>query len=134
MKGYGWASGSVVLVSMAQLLMKWSMIQLPAKLLSTSMIAITASPASALITLFGGIACYGLSMLCWFFALRRMPLNRAYSLLGLSYALVYLAAAWVPVFNEPLHGIKSLGVIFIIAGIVLINQTSTSATQDEKAQ
>lgn len=125
MKGYGWATGSLLLVSVAQLLMKWSMSQLPAKLFSMSPVVITASPVSALIALIAGVACYGLSMMCWFFALQRLPLNRAYSLLALSYALVYLAAACVPVFNEPLHGVKSLGIVIIVLGIVLINRPSS---------
>lgn len=56
-----------------------------------------------------------------FFALRYLPLNRAYPLLSLSYALVYLGAVLLPWFNEPATLLKTLGAGFILLGIWLIN-------------
>jgi len=121
MKGYLWGIASLFLVSMAQLLMKWSVMRLPTSLPDTVQSSLIMGHLPALIALFSGIGGYALSMVCWFFALRRLPLNRAYSLLGLSYALVYLAAACLPVFNEPLQALKSLGAILIVMGVGLIN-------------
>ena len=69
----------------------------------------------------GGIFGYALSMLCWFFALRHLPLNRAYPLLSVSYALVYLAAVILPWFNESATLLKTLGTLFILFGVGLIN-------------
>ncbi len=56
------------------------------------------------------IFAYALSMLCWLGALKHLPLGRAYSLLSISYALVYLLAASLPVFNEHFSLSKTLGV------------------------
>lgn len=121
MKGYLWGAVSVLLVTLAQLLMKWGMTQIP--LLST--VDILWSGLSGhrlpLLAVACGICGYALSMLCWFFALRYLPLNRAYPLLSVSYALVYLAAVMLPWFNEPLTWLKTLGTLFILFGVWLIN-------------
>ncbi|MFG7416369.1 hypothetical protein ACG00L_27290, partial [Klebsiella pneumoniae] len=39
--------------------------------------------------LFFGLLGYLLSMVCWYFALHRLPLSKAYALLSLSYILVW---------------------------------------------
>jgi undecaprenyl phosphate-alpha-L-ara4N flippase subunit ArnF len=120
MKGYGWGAASVVLVTCAQLLMKWGMMQLPLfslPALSITLLAGYIAPLSAVIC---GVFAYALSMMCWFFALRQLPLNRAYPLLSISYALVYLAAVILPWFNESLHWLKTVGTLCILLGIWLI--------------
>ena len=67
------------------------------------------------------ILAYALSMLCWLLALRDLPLGRAYSLLSVSYALVYLLAASLPLFNEPFSLSRTLGVALVILGVLIIN-------------
>ncbi len=61
-------------------------------------------------------------------ALRDLPLGRAYSLLSISYALVYLLAASLPLFNEPFTLSKTLGVALVILGVITINSRSAPAT------
>lgn len=122
MKGYAWAAASVLLVTLAQLLMKWGMQQVP----PISLIALT--PAFAihyvipLLAVALGILGYALSMLCWFCALLYLPLSRAYPLLSISYALVYCAAIALPMFSEAASVAKTLGVAFILFGVWLINR------------
>lgn len=53
------------------------------------------------------------------------PLSRAYSLLSLSYPLVYLFAALLPGLGASLSAGKIFGVILVVAGVVLINARRT---------
>jgi len=116
-RGIFFALGSVLLVSAAQLGMRWSMTRLPAlEHWSTAPLSMT-----ALAVVIAAIGAYGLSMLCWLLALRDVPLGRAYSLLSLSYALVYLLAGSLPWFHESLNLSKSLGVALVMLGVLVIN-------------
>lgn len=123
-RGVGFAMASVVLVSAAQLGMRWSMSHLP--LPSQWWAALhdgTVDPFAVAVVL-SAILAYGLSMLCWLLALRDLPLGRAYSLLSISYALVYLLAASLPLFNEEFSLSRSLGVALVILGVITINSRS----------
>lgn len=123
-RGMGFAMTSVVLVSTAQLGMRWSMSHLP--LPSQWWTALhdgTVDPFAVAVVL-SAILAYGLSMLCWLLALRDVPLGRAYSLLSISYALVYLLAASLPLFNEDFSLSRSLGVALVILGVITINSRS----------
>ena len=75
------------------------------------------------------ILAYALSMLSWLLALRDLPLGRAYSLLSISYALVYLLAASLPLFHEDFSLSKSLGVALVILGVITINSRPASAPE-----
>jgi undecaprenyl phosphate-alpha-L-ara4N flippase subunit ArnF len=128
-QGFALALGSVGLVSAAQLGMRWSMTRLPLphEWLSAQ-IDLGALGVVAL-----AIFAYALSMLCWLGALKHLPLGRAYSLLSISYALVYLLAASLPLFNEPFSQSKTLGVALVIAGVLIINSRRASATSPRNA-
>ncbi|HHL2560067.1 TPA: 4-amino-4-deoxy-L-arabinose-phosphoundecaprenol flippase subunit ArnF [Yersinia enterocolitica] len=121
MKGYWWGIGSVVLVTVAQLILKWGMMNTPLMSLADINGQFFINHLPQFITVICGLAGYALSMLCWFFALRYLPLNRAYPLLSLSYALVYLGAVTLPWFSESATLLKTLGAGFILLGIWLIN-------------
>ncbi|PAA14760.1 4-amino-4-deoxy-L-arabinose-phosphoundecaprenol flippase subunit ArnF [Pseudomonas fragi] len=124
-RGFAFASGSVLLVSGAQLGMRWSMTRLPQP--SQWLDAISQGDVSlpALAMVVAAIIAYALSMLCWLLALRDLPLGRAYSLLSISYALVYLLAASLPVFHESFTLSKTLGVTLVILGVLTINSRRT---------
>ena len=62
-------------------------------------------------------------------ALRDLPLGRAYSLLSISYALVYLLAASLPLFNESFSFTKSLGVALVMLGVITINSRPARAPE-----
>lgn len=132
-RGFALALGSVGLVSAAQLGMRWSMTRLP---LPTDWLTAFHSNAidfAALGVVSLAILAYALSMLCWLGALKHLPLGRAYSLLSISYALVYLLAASLPVFNEHFSLSKTLGVALVILGVLVINSRRASAASARNA-
>ena len=128
-QGFALALGSVGLVSAAQLGMRWSMTRLPQpnEWLSAHI------DLGALGVVILAIIAYALSMLCWLGALKHLPLGRAYSLLSISYALVYLLAASLPVFNEHFSLSKTLGVALVILGVLVINSRRASAASARNA-
>ena len=117
MKGYGWVGCSVLLVSAAQLMMRWAMPRLPDASSLTSLPAVAILPALLLVA---GLCAYGVSMLCWIRALHYFPLNRVYPLLSLSYVLVWLAAVSLPVFHEAFSWHSLAGVAIIVIGLLCI--------------
>ena len=128
LRGFTFALGSVALVSAAQLGMRWSMTRLPAPAQWLEALSGGSLDLAALGLVLAAIGAYALSMLCWLLALRDVPLGRAYSLLSISYALVYLLAASLPLFNEPFTLSKTLGVALVILGVITINSRSAPAT------
>lgn len=125
--GYVWALGSIVLASTAQVLMKSGMLALPSISFAhwPSLSTLLAGwPAVAVLF---GMLCYGLSMVCWFMVLRYLPLSRAYPLISLSYAVVYLAAVFLPWLNEPMSLRKNLGVLIILLGVWLVSRNAQTA-------
>jgi undecaprenyl phosphate-alpha-L-ara4N flippase subunit ArnF len=113
---------SVVLVSAAQLLLKFGAahativhdINSIAALLNTSTLLTLIVPIAL------GLLCYLASMFVWLRALGELPLSVAYPLLSLSYPLVYIAALFLPNFNETLSATRVAGLLLTIAGIALL--------------
>lgn len=130
MKGYVWGMVSVLLVTLAQLLMKWGMTQIPLISFADVTLALLSDYWIALVAVGCGIVGYALSMLCWFFALWYLPLNRVYPLLSISYALVYLAAVILPWFNESATLLRTLGTLFILFGVWLINSHGAAKSRE----
>lgn len=129
-RGFTFACASVLLVSGAQLGMRWSMTRLPEPTQWLEAISQGDVSISALAAVFAAIMAYALSMLCWLLALRDLPLGRAYSLLSFSYALVYLLAASLPVFHESFTLSKTLGVALVILGVLTINSRRTPSSRN----
>ena len=129
-RGFVFASASVLLVSTAQLGMRWSMTRLPEPAQWLSAISQGEVSVPALGVVFAAIMAYALSMLCWLLALRDLPLGRAYSLLSISYALVYLLAASLPVVHESFTLSKTLGVTLVILGVLTINSRRTPSSRN----
>lgn len=119
--GLGWCAASVLLVTLAQLALKWAVQHLPPFSLEAFPQALVQAAPLPLILLSSGLFGYALSMLCWFFALRRLPLSQAYPMLSISYALVCLLAAALPWFAEPFTLLKTAGVLLIMLGVRLIH-------------
>ncbi|RMO82195.1 putative 4-amino-4-deoxy-L-arabinose-phosphoundecaprenol flippase subunit ArnF [Pseudomonas syringae pv. primulae] len=115
------AMASVALVSSAQLGMRWSMTRLPSPTQWLDLQAYGQVDFSAVAVVCASITAYALSMLFWLLALRDLPLSRAYSLLSISYALVYTLAAALPHFHETFTVSKTVGVTLIVAGVLTIN-------------
>jgi undecaprenyl phosphate-alpha-L-ara4N flippase subunit ArnF len=132
-RGIVFALGSVMLVSAAQLGMRWSMTRLPQPQQWLDALDSGSVDLAALSVVFAAIVAYALSMLCWLVALRDLPLGRAYSLLSISYALVYLLAASLPLFNESFSFTKSLGVALVMLGVITINTRPARAPEFRSA-
>lgn len=118
--GYFWALMSVLLVSCAQLIMKWAMMTLPPVSQHQELIAAFLSLSPGALALFAGLFAYVFSMCCWFLALRRIALSKAYPLLSLSYVLVWATAIWLPWLNESFSMGKLIGVSVIFIGLLLV--------------
>ncbi|MCO7628376.1 4-amino-4-deoxy-L-arabinose-phosphoundecaprenol flippase subunit ArnF [Pseudomonas fluorescens] len=128
-QGIGFALASVGLVSSAQLGMRWSMTRLPQPEQWLAALSAGRVDLSALAVVVAAILAYALSMFCWLAALRDLPLGRAYALLSISYALVYLLAASLPLFNEAFSFTKSLGVALVMLGVITINTRPSRAPE-----
>lgn len=116
--GIIWALLSVVLVSGAQLLLRAAMLLLPpvGDIGDLFWHLITLQTGSGLLVL--GLCGYLASMVCWFFALKRLPLSKAYALLSLSYIAVWAAALF---FQHEVFSLQALvGVLLVMAGVVTI--------------
>lgn len=131
-RGLTYAISSVALVSAAQLAMRWSMTRLPGLdgLQAAGVGSAFQLLAPAILLL--GIAGYAASLLCWFGALASLPLNRAYSLLSLSYPVVYLSAALLPGLGGSLNAGRTCGVILILLGVLLINARPAPAVNSSR--
>jgi len=119
MKGVILALCSVLLVSLAQLVLRAAMLDFPplAALLSPQFW----QHLQPLLLLCLGLGAYALSMLCWMLALRHLPLNRLYPLLSLSYVLVWLAAISLPMFGEAFRWSSFAGVLLIVFGLLCVS-------------
>ncbi|MRS16374.1 4-amino-4-deoxy-L-arabinose-phospho-UDP flippase [Enterobacteriaceae bacterium RIT691] len=116
--GVIWALFSVILVSGAQLLLRAAMVALPPvnNVMSLFWHLIQFQHGAGLLLL--GLCGYVASMGCWFFALRHLPLAKAYALLSLSYIAVWGAALLFQ--NEAFSWQGLAGVLLVMAGVTTI--------------
>lgn len=126
-QGYIWISGSIVLVTLAQLGMKLGMSHLPSFMLLWNDIGTLAVntllgywPWLALIG--SGILAYAVSMWCWLNALKHLPLSRAYPLLSISYVTVYAVAIITPALHEVFRVQHLVGMVLILTGVAVISR------------
>lgn len=75
-----------------------------------------------------GISSYVLAMAVWVYVLSHFELSRAYPLLSLGYVLVYLGAIFWPGLDESFSWLKTIGILFIMAGVILVAQPSSQTT------
>lgn len=112
---------SVLLVTLAQLLLRSAMVNFPTTEIDLPNLFVHAR--QPLLLLSTGLVAYGVSMLCWIVALRYSALNRLYPLLSLSYVLVWLAAISLPHFHEPFRWSGLAGVGLIVLGVLAVSLT-----------
>ncbi|MBT8119391.1 MAG: 4-amino-4-deoxy-L-arabinose-phospho-UDP flippase [Gammaproteobacteria bacterium] len=121
---------TIILSACAQLFMKVSMIQLQLLLDSItdeqSLLFIIMDNGTVVAWLFAGLCCYALSMLSWIFALIKYELSFAYPFLGITYVLVYLGAVYWQQIGEQLTLMRTMGILLILVGVVLVNYKNNS--------
>ncbi|MCW2481553.1 4-amino-4-deoxy-L-arabinose-phosphoundecaprenol flippase subunit ArnF [Candidatus Symbiopectobacterium sp. NZEC135] len=115
--GYLAACFSVILVSVAQLAIKYALSELPPV---WSMRVLWDSAPSQWLLLAAGLGCYLLSLIVWYFALRQLALGKAYAFLSLSYVLVWGGSHFLPEFSEPFSWQACIGVLAIVVGVLLV--------------
>ena len=120
--GWYWVLASVLLVSFAQLSMKYGVQLVDGDIDIESILALFDSHQwlRVVIPIMLGVIAYGISVLCWLFALARLPLSVSYPMLSLSYLLVYFGAVLLPYFNESISVMRLVGTALVIFGIVLV--------------
>ena len=123
-RGLAFVSCSIVLVSIAQLLLKTG-----AAHIDTAM-PLWQLPLQSEVALPVGIGmlCYALSIVIWQRALVELPLSIAYPLLGLSYPLVYVCALLLPGFSENFSAARSIGILLTLAGVALLAPSRPTTT------
>lgn len=104
-----WITVCVVMISVGQILFKYSATQAEK---SPGIVSLIRNPF-----LIGAVAIYGLATLLWVWQLKYVPLNRAYPLFALAFAIVPLLS-WM-FFGERVRLVYVAGVVLIIAGIIL---------------
>ncbi len=110
---------SVVFTSAAQLLFSVVMKQTDADASNIAGVLVSLQAADA-IYLALGVFLYAVSMLAWIVALTRFPVSLAYPMLSISYVIVYVAATYLPVFDESASLEKTLGVGLVAVGISVL--------------
>lgn len=117
---YLFLTGTLVFTVVAQIILKWQVMQL------------SGMPTEVLARLKWGLVfllrpwilfcfvCGFLAFVCWIAALREMPLSRAYPFMGISFILV----AWLSsiFFGELLSPAKLLGTFLVIVGLIFASQ------------
>ncbi|MCL1947549.1 MAG: EamA family transporter [Chitinivibrionia bacterium] len=68
----------------------------------------------------GGLFCYGFSLLLWFYVLSKMELSRAYPLVSLGYVFTMILSYFL--LNESITFPKVAGIILIMAGVFALTR------------
>lgn len=67
----------------------------------------------------GGMICYGVSILLWLRVLSQVNVSVAQPFLSIGFVFTMIMAYFL--FNEPINLFKILGLVFIIIGIVFLS-------------
>jgi multidrug transporter EmrE-like cation transporter len=73
-----------------------------------------------------GLAVFVVSAVFWLVVLSRLPLSTAYPFAGLTYLLTALIARFG--LNEAVPGMRWVGILLIVGGIVLVSRTAPADT------
>jgi multidrug transporter EmrE-like cation transporter len=115
------AIASIGLSAVGQILMKMGMSapEVQSALSPLSPASVTAILAS--LPVWGGLLAYGASAVIWLYVLSRIDVSLAYPMVSLGFVLVLLLSAVV--LKEPLSTPRIAGVLFIVAGVVMVGRS-----------
>jgi drug/metabolite transporter (DMT)-like permease len=111
---------TVVLTSYAQLIVKWRVSRagpLPVALVKKALFLTGLLFDPLVVT---GLLAALLAGLSWMAAMTRLELSFAYPFISLSFVLVFIFSAFL--FHETITAPKVVGMLFIIAGIIVISR------------
>ena len=126
---------AIMLTAIGQLFMKVSTQYLTTWAQFTDQLLIwQLAPAeqSMLIWFVLGVSSYFSSMILWMYVLSFLKLSRAYPLLSFAYVLVYLGAVFWPKIGESFSFEKSVGVLIIIIGVIIVSIPSKKTVEIAK--
>lgn len=121
-KIYSWlmVMGTILFTVYGQLILKWQVDRAaatmdPATGKASVLISLLLRPwvISAFMAAF-------LASLCWMLALSKLSLSKAYPFMSLSFLLVSVFSVWL--FNDSFNTYKSVGLLLVIAGLVVLSQ------------
>ncbi|WP_239807501.1 EamA family transporter [Croceicoccus hydrothermalis] len=110
---------SVLLTSIAQLLLKAGMREVPVQTAISSgsivevVLAVAFSPP-----VFGGLAMFGLSVVLWLAVLAKVQVSQAYPMIALG--IVITSAGGFFIFGETMNAVRLCGIAAIITGVLLV--------------
>lgn len=72
-------------------------------------------------TVYIGLILFAIALVVWIFILKKLPLNVAQSFSVLQFVGVILAS-WL-VLSEPISGLRWVGIVFVILGVLIVGWT-----------
>ncbi|MBD7973435.1 4-amino-4-deoxy-L-arabinose-phospho-UDP flippase [Escherichia whittamii] len=118
--GLMWGLFSVIIASAAQLSLGFAASHLPPMTQLWDFIAALLAFDFGARMLIVGLVGYLISVFCWYKALHRLALSKAYALLSMSYVLVWIASMVLPGWEGTFSVKALLGVASIMGGLTLI--------------
>ncbi|TGC25509.1 4-amino-4-deoxy-L-arabinose-phosphoundecaprenol flippase subunit ArnF [Escherichia sp. E1130] len=118
--GLMWGLFSVIIASVAQLSLGFAASHLPPMTQLWNFIAALFTFDFGARMLVVGLVGYLISVFCWYKALHRLALSKAYALLSMSYVLVWIASMVLPGWEGTFSLKAMLGVACIMGGLTLI--------------
>lgn len=70
--------------------------------------------------IWGGLFCYGFSLLMWFYVLSRMELSKAYPMVSLGYVFTLILGYLF--LNESITFSKIAGILLIMVGVIILTK------------
>lgn len=113
---YLWALISILLGAIAQYLLKIGMAHVNYELGFKHLFRDVISN----LPLWGGISCYGLSMVFWLYVLSKMELSKAYPMVSLGYVFTLIIGYFL--LNESINTFKIVGILLIVCGVYFITK------------
>jgi multidrug transporter EmrE-like cation transporter len=77
--------------------------------------------------IWGGLACYAVSVVVWCVVLSRVEMSFAYPMVSVGYIVALIFGWWLPQLHENVTPVRILGVVVIIVGVVLVSRTEGAA-------
>lgn len=135
-----WTLLSIFFISIAQLSMKWGMLNLTQRwpelspiLAQNEIISFLSIAYNPLLVVCLGIICYAVSMIFWIVGLKFLPVSVATPLVSISYVLVLIGAVNLPWFNETFDWRQGAGIGFILIGLICIFKGRTDSTTTQNS-
>jgi len=72
--------------------------------------------------LIGGVSLHIVALVTWLYVLKHAEVSYAYPFISMGFVLVLLLSYFL--FNEDINSVRILGVLFIVAGIILVGRSA----------